>query len=89
MLMTLGSGSIVLWMHLLWYARIHRLVEGCCGYCLCEFISFRVLVSVNVLDGEALEKISILLTRAKYFSMVDSLAMHSFSIYSATTLESV
>jgi hypothetical protein len=36
-----------------------------------------------------LKKFSILLTKARYFSRVGSLAIHSFSIYPATTLESV
>jgi hypothetical protein len=36
-----------------------------------------------------LKKFSILLTKARYFSRVGSLAMHSFSICPATTLESM
>jgi hypothetical protein len=36
-----------------------------------------------------LKKFSILLTKARYFLRVGSLVMHSFSIYPATTLESV
>jgi hypothetical protein len=59
------------------------------GCCLCELVSFEVLVSINILYGETLEFFSILLTRAKYFSRVGSLAIHSFSICSATTLESM
>jgi hypothetical protein len=59
------------------------------GCHLHEFVSFKVFVSVNVLNGEALKFFSILQTRAKYFSRVGSLAMHSFSICPTTSLESM
>jgi hypothetical protein len=59
------------------------------GYRICEFISFSILISVDILYSEALDFFSFLLTKARYFSRVDSLTMHSFSIYPATTLESM
>jgi hypothetical protein len=54
-----------------------------------EFISFDIFVSDDVFYGEASKKCSILLTRDRYFLRVGSLAMHSFSICPAATLESV
>jgi hypothetical protein len=59
------------------------------GYRLCQFIDLGILVSIYILYGEAFEKNSILLTKARYFSRVGSLVMHSFSICPATILESV
>jgi hypothetical protein len=88
MLLSELANRLFLLMHLLWSVRIHQLVKGCCGL-LPSRISFGVLISVTVLDGETLEFFSILLTRANYFLRVGSLTMHSFFICPATTLESV
>jgi hypothetical protein len=58
-----------------------------CGFYV--FVSFDVFVSVDVFHSETSEFFSILLTRDRYFLRVGFLAMHSFSICPATTLESV
>jgi hypothetical protein len=84
-----APARLFLLMLLLWSVRIHRLVKGCCGLlplwvrqlqssCFCQCtIWWNPWI------------FSILQTRAKYFSRVGFLAMHSISICLATTLESV
>jgi hypothetical protein len=53
------------------------------------FVSSSASTFLFLFYGETSGKKSILLTKDRYFSWVGSLAMHSFSIRQATTLESM
>jgi hypothetical protein len=72
--------------HLEKYVVGYRGVAGCS---VGQFISFTIFILLDVLYYEFFEIILHFFMRPKYLSRVGSLAMHSFSICTATTLESV
>jgi hypothetical protein len=90
MLITLGSDSIIFIDAsdmIYWNTSAGRGVLRATAFASSSASVFLFLSMYSIV--KPLKKLSILLTRDRYFSRVDSLAMHSFSIYPTTTLESV